>query len=208
MSLDQLLSIIQSHVEYAPYLIFATLLLAGFNLPVSEDTMLFIAALLASQSPHLVYHLFAAVFLGAYLSDLICYGIGRLLGPRIWKIKFLASIASAKRVDQFTSYFEKYGPITLFVGRFIPFGVRNALFITAALGKMDSRRFAFYDFLACTVSCTTLFSLYYRFGRDVVGYIQKGNMLLFVIVVSLAGGGLLYWAWGRRKRPQRGAQDS
>ena len=179
--MDQLIDFIQNNVAYAPYIIFFALLLAGFNLPISEDVMLFISALLAVDSPDMLVPLFLGVYLGAYFSDLICYTLGRVLGPRIWKIRFFASAATTKRVDKLNHYLEKYGSVTLFLGRFIPFGVRNALFLTAGLGKMDARKFAFFDFLACTISSVSFFSLYYHFGQDVVEYVKKGNIIFFSI---------------------------
>ena len=178
-------------MTYAPYIIFFALLLAGFNLPISEDIMLFISALLAADSPDMLYPLFFSVYLGAYFSDLICYTLGRVLGPRIWKIKFFASIATTERVDKLSHYLKRYGAITLFLGRFIPFGVRNALFITAGLGKMDARKFAFFDFLACTISSTIFFSLYYNFGQDVVEYVKKGNIIFFSLACAVVLGLLI-----------------
>ncbi|NRA46943.1 MAG: DedA family protein [Oligoflexales bacterium] len=189
--MDQLIELIQNNVAYAPYIIFVALLLAGFNLPISEDVMLFITALLAADSPDMLVPLFCSVFFGAYFSDLICYTLGRTLGPRIWKFKFFASMAPAERVDQLSHYLKKYGAITLFLGRFIPFGVRNALFLTAGLGKMDARKFAFFDFLACSISCTAQFSLYYHFGQDVVEYVKKGNIVFFSLACAVVLGILI-----------------
>jgi hypothetical protein len=39
--MDALVDVIQNHIEYAPAIIFGVLLLAGLNIPVSEDGMLF-----------------------------------------------------------------------------------------------------------------------------------------------------------------------
>ena len=86
--MEQFLLFVQENVVYAPYLIFGLLLLAGLNFPVSEDAMLFISALLASNHPQYTIPLFIGVFLGAYLSDIISYWLGRLVGPKIWDIRF------------------------------------------------------------------------------------------------------------------------
>ncbi|TXL09561.1 alkaline phosphatase, partial [Methylococcaceae bacterium CS3] len=47
--MEELIQIIQANIQYAHYIIFAALLLAGLNIPVSEDAMIFISALLASK---------------------------------------------------------------------------------------------------------------------------------------------------------------
>lgn len=74
--MTELVAFIQSHVEYAPFIIFGLLLLAGFNIPISEDGMLFITASLAAKNPEYLPQLFAGVYFGAYFSDF------NLLQPR------------------------------------------------------------------------------------------------------------------------------
>lgn len=184
--MEELLAIIQQNVQYAHWIIFGALLLAGFNIPVSEDAMLFISALLASKNPELKYHLFIGVYAGAYFSDLICYWLGRTLGPKIWKIKFFAKMVSQEKVDKISDFYQKYGMGTLLVGRFIPFGVRNGLFLTAGLGKMNFARFALSDLVACTISCTLFFNLYFKFGESVIEYVKKGNVVLFSVATIIA----------------------
>jgi len=194
--MEELLVYIQSNAQYAHWIIFGSLLLAGFNIPVSEDGMLFISGLLASKNPDLKYHLFTGVFLGAYFSDLICYWLGRILGPKIWKIQFFAKMVSEEKVNQITSFYQKYGIVTLLVGRFIPFGVRNGLFLTAGLGKMNFAKFAVSDLIACTISCTIFFNLYYSFGEAVIEYVKKGNIILF----SLVAAALITWFFLKKKQ--------
>ena len=179
--METFLQFIQENAANAHFIIFGLLLLAGFNIPVSEDGMLFVAALLASKFPENYYYLFFGVFLGAYFSDLICYSLGRFLGPKIWNIKFFAKMVSPEKVDKMSSFYEKYGILTLILGRFIPFGVRNGLFLTAGLSKMNFIKFALSDLLACTISCVLFFNLYYRFGEVVIEYVKKGNVILFSV---------------------------
>ncbi len=198
--MEMILEYIQMNVAIAPYLILGLLLLAGFNIPVSEDAMLFISALLAVKNPEYTYQLFFAVFLGAYLSDLICYAfMGRYLGSKIFKLKFFASMASPEKIEQVNNFYNKYGIATLLVGRFIPFGVRNALFLTAGLGKMNAWKFAISDFIACTVSCVSFFLLYYNFGETVIEYVKKGNIVIFSIAIVV---GLLVFLNKKKKEKQ------
>lgn len=197
--MEQLLEIIQSNVQMAPFIIFGALLLAGFNIPVSEDAMLFISAILAANNPELMPQLFTAVFAGAYLSDLICYGLGRYLGPKLWNIKFFANMVSKDKVKTMTSFYEKYGPLTLILGRFIPFGVRNGLFLTAGLGKMNFVKFALSDLLAATISCTTFFTLYYKYGKSVIEVIKRGNMVIFGIAIIIVVGFIIKKQMAKKK---------
>lgn len=102
--MEDLILYIQANIQYAHYIIFGALLLAGFNIPVSEDAMLFISAILASQNPDYLVHLFVAVYLGAYFSDLICYGLGRVVGPKLFEIRFFANMVSRERIDKISAY--------------------------------------------------------------------------------------------------------
>ena len=177
------------HIQYAPYIIFITLIMAGFNVPVSEDAWLFFSGVLASNRPEYTTQLFMAVYLGAYLSDLICYGLGRKFGPRILEIPFFSKIASAERIAKIAKFFHRYGMLTLVVGRFIPFGVRNGLFLTAGITRMKFAKFALSDFIACTISTSVLFYLYYQFGSSIVEIVKKFNIVFF----SLAIIGIIVW---------------
>ena len=187
--MEDALLFIQQNLEWAPYLMFGLLLLAGLNLPISEDIMLFTAGILASKNPDMRNALFIGTYLGCYLSDLICFSVcGRLLGPKIFKIKIVAKFIDKKMLDKVSSFYEKYGIITLIFGRFIPFGVRNALFISAGLGKMNWLKFALSDLFACTISSLFFFSLYYTFGESVIDIVKKGNIILFSLVaLSVVG---------------------
>ena len=199
--MEELIQLIQANIQYAHFIIFGALLLAGFNIPVSEDAMLFISALLASQNPDYLVQLFLGVYLGAYFSDLICYSLGRKFGPKLFDIAFFANMVSVERVAKISTYYEKYGIITLLLGRFIPFGVRNALFLTAGLAKMDFIKFALSDLLACTISVVCFFSLYYHFGDSIIDTIKQGNIILFSLVFIAFG---IFWY--RKKQAENSAE--
>jgi membrane protein DedA with SNARE-associated domain len=110
--------------------------------------------------------------------------MGWKIGPKILKINFFKSIVSVDLRIKISNFYEKYGVWTLIVGRFIPFGVRNGLFLTAGLGKMNPLKFALSDLLACTISCITFFSLYYKFGNKMIEYVRQGNLIIFFLAAT------------------------
>ena len=196
--MGELIEFIQANVQYAHLIIFGSLLLAGLNIPVSEDAMLFIAAVLASSHEEYLTRLFIGVYLGAYFSDLICYSLGRVFGPKLFEIKFFANMVPPERIDKIHTFYEKYGIRTLIIGRFIPFGVRNGLFLTAGLGKMDVVKFALSDLLACTISTVFFFTLYYHYGSSVIEFVKEANIFVF----GIAAGGIAYYFYQKRKKNQ------
>lgn len=194
--MEPLFEFIQNNIQHAHWVMFLMLLSAGFNVPVSEDAMIFISALLSLQYPELMHKFIIAVFAGAYLSDLIAFGLGRWLGPKLFKIRLFKNIATQERLDQVGSFYEKYGMITLFFGRFIPFGVRNALFISAGIGRMSPVRFCIADLAACVISFSVYFSLYYTFGEQVIDTVKQSNMVIFGVAIAVA---VIWYARSKRK---------
>ncbi len=204
--MEAFLDFVQGNIYYAPYAFFGLLFLAGFNIPVSEDLMLLTSAIIAAKNPHLKYELFAGVFLGAYISDLICYGfMGRYLGQKIFKIKFFSKMISDEKLEKVNGFYAKYGILTLLIGRFIPFGVRNALFLTAGLGKMNAWKFAISDFIACVTSCVFFFWLYFTYGEAVIDVVKKFNIILFTVFAAGISGWLIHKKI--RQRQAAGLQD-
>lgn len=165
--METIYSFILDHAVYAHWVIFGLFMLAGFNLPISEDILIILSGVLASTViPENGWKLFTAVFLGAYLSDFIPYYLGYRFGGNLWKIPWFSRMIKPHRLDQIKHYYDKYGVLTLIFGRFIPFGVRNCLFLTAGIGKMKVLKFALSDGIACLLSNSLLFAITYSFGKN------------------------------------------
>lgn len=173
------------HAEYAHWWIFGVLILAGLNVPVSEDLMLITSGVIASTMiPENTLKLFMGAFLGCYLSDWIAYWIGRGLGPKLWESRWFTSMVSKARFYQMKGFYHRYGFYTLLVGRFIPFGIRNCLFITAGMTHMHFGKFLISDGVACLISNTVLFTLAYTFGKNyesLLEYVRTCNLAIFAV---------------------------
>ena len=183
--MESIVEIVQANIHLAPYLICGFLLLAGLNLPISEDIMIFITACLASANKEYFYPLIIGLFLGVYGSDIISYSIGRFLGPQLWKIKWFAKSLKKENVDKVGGYYNKYGIFVLLIGRFIPGGVRNVLFMSAGFMKIAVKKFFLWDLCASALTTTVFFSIYYIFGEKVVAAVKEGNeIILGVFIVA------------------------
>lgn len=182
--METILPFIQEHAHQAHWFLFGLLMLAGLNFPVSEDLVIVVSGVLASTFvPENTWKLFTAVFLGAYLSDWIVYWIGRLWGAHLWRMRWFARLLKPKRLEQIEQYYKKYGLLTLLVGRFIPFGVRNCLFATAGMGKMRFGKFLIGDGIACLFSNATLFTIAYFCGKNCSYFVRYVNATIFAIFV-------------------------
>jgi membrane protein DedA with SNARE-associated domain len=194
--MEQMIEFIFAHAQYAHWIIFGALMLAGINVPISEDLMIILSAVLAATVvPENTVWLFTCVFLGCYISDWVCYWIGRKWGPKLWNIRWFAKTFDRKKLDQIHGYYERYGFWTLLIGRFIPFGVRNCLFLTAGMGRMHFGKFLLSDGIACLLSNTTLFTLTYYVGKnyqELLSSLKLFNILLFGAFVVLIIGVIWY----------------
>jgi len=203
--MESLTPLLFSHAPYAHWIVFGALMLAGFNVPISEDLLIILSATIAATIvPENTLKLFVAVFLGCYLSDWVCYWIGRKLGENLWKWRWFAKTVQPKRLEQVRQYYAKYGIRTLLIGRFIPFGVRNCLFLTAGMGKMHFGKFILSDGIACLSSNTALFALAFTLSRhydELLASVKTFNLflLLFFVVTGIS----IFWYKKRKKTQKR-----
>ncbi|HPC40366.1 MAG TPA: DedA family protein [Spirochaetota bacterium] len=180
---------------YVQYISFGLLMLSGMSFPISEDIVFIISASIAATvAPHNLYYIFAGCFLGAYVSDITAYLIGRYALKKIIfslilvRLKLVNPEKLRERIDVLTGYFAAYGGKTLFFGRFIPFGMRNAIFMTCGLIGMNPVKFMLIDLCAVTCTSTILFSLGYAFGNNydvIIPYLNRYKFFIAALILSV-----------------------
>lgn len=164
--MDLLCNWILQHAEYAHWFLFGAILLAGMNIPISIDLLMIFAAFLAAVIiPDHLWHLYLAMFLGCYLSAFLGYWMGRLLGHKLKKYHWFNRIASEKRMNIIKAFYLRYGFWTLLIGRFIPLGVRNCIFILTGASRMSFIKFALWDLVACFTWSSLFFYLFLRLSK-------------------------------------------
>lgn len=187
----------------AHWIFFLLLMLAGLNFPISEDIILLTGGAIASTCiPDDTIKLYLWIYFGCWISAWEVYWIGRLLGPKLYNIKFLARFVTPEKVDKLHYYYEKFGIFTFVIGRFIPGGVRNALFLSCGMGKMPFIKFILRDGLAALISTATLFSIGFQFGKNypiIVNSFKTYNFYIICIVFTLLLSFLIY-AWYTHKK--------
>jgi membrane-associated protein len=178
---------------YVQYVSFGLLMLSGMSMPVSEDIVFIISASIAATvAPKNLHIIFAGCFLGAYLSDILAYSIGRyglkkiIFSPFMVKLKIINPDRIQSRLYTMQNYFASYGGKTLFFGRFIPFGMRNVIFMTCGLIKMNPVKFMIIDLCAVTCTSLILFSLGYTFGNNyevIFPYLDRYKYILAGLII-------------------------
>ena len=108
------------------------------------DSLLFAAGALAAKGllhPAILLALLAAA---AVLGDIANYWAGRIFGLKSFKPN--ARFLNTRHIDKTNSFYEKHGPKTLVMARFIPI-VRTFAPFVAGLSGMSFRRFLSYSVL-------------------------------------------------------------
>lgn len=176
-AMEYISSLLSSLSGYMPLISYSLLALAGFNLPISEDIVILLSgALGATYTPNMLPLIYVGCFAGAYTSDLISYSLGRFALRGLAGHRLLQKIISLEKIEAMENYFARYGSKTLLFGRFIPFGVRNVIFMTAGFSKMRLITFMLIDLIPLSITSSITFYLGIKAGsnyRDILPYLDR-----------------------------------
>ncbi|CDR34756.1 DedA family protein [Criblamydia sequanensis] len=193
---NELISNLSFWLPYIPYIFFALLLLAGINIPISEDIILLTGGMIANRyMPEQTYWLYGWLFAGCLISGWEAYGIGRYFGPKLFDYRFSKHIVTPLRVESLGRLFHRFGIFTFLIGRFIPGGVRNALFMSSGLCRMPFSLFLIRDGVACLLSTSVTFSLGYIFAGNyeaIISFFKTYNNIVILTILFLIIAFVLY----------------
>ncbi|MEK7585713.1 MAG: VTT domain-containing protein [Patescibacteria group bacterium] len=109
------------------------------------DSLLFSAGLIASGGFFNINTLIIVCMIAAILGDSAGYWMGVKVGRKILyrdNIPFLRK----KYVEKAEAFYQRYGVVTIIIGRFIPI-IRTLAPVIAGVGKMHYRTFVFYNII-------------------------------------------------------------
>lgn len=162
-------------------------LLIGFLLP--GDSLLFTAGLLSATGtlPDL-WILLVTIPLAAIAGDQVGYAIGRKAGPSVFR-RPDSRFFREEYVERSAEFFERYGPRTVVIARFVPI-VRTLAPVMAGVARMNYRTFVTYNVIggvAWGVGLTTLgyFLGQVQFVHDNIEPIILGIVALSFIPIAL-----------------------
>jgi len=138
-------------------------IIVGFFLP--GDSLLFSAGLLASQHYLSLPGLMIVAVVAAILGNTVGYFTGRKLGPTLFSRKD-SFVFSQKRVEEAHTFFQKEGPQSLILARFIP-AVRCFVPIIAGVGNMEYKSFFTYNSIGGLLWGILVPTLGYTLGKTV-----------------------------------------
>lgn len=107
------------------------------------DSLLFAAGTFAARGDLNVWVLFFSLSVAAVIGDALNYAVGRYLGPKLFR-KEGSRFLKKENLDRTHDFFERYGPATIIIARFLPI-VRTFAPFVAGMGRMGYPRFLTYN---------------------------------------------------------------
>jgi membrane-associated protein len=179
-------------------------LLVGFFLP--GDSLLFTAGFLASSPTsvpanlHLpLLPLLIGVFIAAVAGDQVGYLFGQRVGPAIFR-RPESRFFKQDNVDKAQGFFDKYGPKTIVLARFVPV-VRTFTPIVAGVSRMKYRTFVAYNIVGGALWAFGVTLLGYFLGQ--VTFIENNLEIAILAVVAISASPIAIELWRARKEKQR-----
>ena len=154
-------------------------LLVGLFLP--GDSLLITAGLLAGAGILNIWWLNGLLIAAAIVGDSTGYAIGARLGPRIFT-REKSLLFNPKHVVRTQRFYEKYGPKTIVIARFVPI-IRTFAPVLAGVGQMRYRRFVTYNVAGGIGWVASMTGAGYVLGQTVPNISKHMHVLVIVIIV-------------------------
>jgi membrane-associated protein len=146
------------------------------------DSLLFAAGAFAAVGNLNVYAISISLILAAVLGDMANYWAGHYFGAKIFTPN--ARILKTEYLDRTYDFYEKHGPRTIVIARFVPF-IRTFAPFVAGMGRMRYRRFFFYNVTGAVLWVIVCVAAGYIFGNIPAVKEHFSLVILGIIVVSV-----------------------
>jgi membrane-associated protein len=147
------------------------------------DSLLFASGAIAGReaAPLSVWALFAIIGTAAFLGDTANYWIGRWIGPKA--LDRDGRFLKRKYLDRTRAFYERHGPKTIVLARFVPI-VRTFAPFVAGIGAMRYRRFLFYNVTGGLAWTLIFVGAGYFFGS--LPLVRRNFTLVILVIVVLS----------------------
>ena len=189
--MDFLVSILTGHysldalIQWGGYLLLVAIVFAETGLLIGcflpGDSLLITAGLLAAAGHLNIWWINGFLIAAAIIGDSVGYAIGARLGPRIFT-REKSLLFNPQHVLRTRHFYEKYGPKTIVIARFVPI-IRTFAPVLAGVGMMEYRRFLTYNVLGGIGWVVSMSWAGYLLGQAVPNISRHMHVLVIVIIV-------------------------
>jgi membrane-associated protein len=159
------------------------------------DSILFIAGTVVAVGGLDVHLLVGVLIAAAVLGDSVNYAVGHALGPRAFEKD--RRWLKREYLHRTRRFYQKYGGVTIIIGRFVPV-IRTFAPFLAGVAGMRYRRFLAYNVIGGVAWIAVLVYAGYLFGN--IPWVKQNLSLLVVafVIVSLMPAARTWWRERRR----------
>lgn len=149
------------------------------------DSLLFAAGSFAAVGMLDLWTILILLFIAAVLGDTVNYLLGKNVGLKVlhWKIG-RRQLVKQKHIDETHLFFEKHGPKTIIIARFVPI-VRTFAPFVAGIGEMNYRKFLSFNVIGGFVWIFGLTFLGYWFGNTEFVKNNFETVIFGIIFISI-----------------------
>ena len=182
LALDQTVASLATQYGAWLYAILFVVIFAETGLVVCPflpgDSILFIAGTVVAAAGLAVHVLVVVLVAAAVLGDSVNYGVGHYIGPRAFH-KRDSRWFRQEYLRRTQAFYEKYGAVTIIIGRFVPI-IRTFAPFLAGVAGMQYRRFLSYNVIGGCLWIGLLVYAGFLFGN--IPWV-KDNLSLIVIAI-------------------------
>jgi len=182
LALDQTLAQIAADYGSWLYALLFAIIFAETGLVVFPflpgDSILFIAGTVVAAAGLEVHILVTLLVLAAVFGDSLNYAIGHYIGPRVFH-KPDSRWFRQEHLRRTQAFYDKYGGVTIIIGRFVPI-IRTFAPFLAGVAGMSYRRFLSYNVIGGVAWVASLVYAGYLFGN--IPWV-KNNLTLIVVAI-------------------------
>ena len=198
-ALDQTVAALASEHGHWLYVILFVVIFAETGLVVFPflpgDSILFIAGTVVAAARLDVHVLTVVLIVAAVLGDSVNYAVGCALGPRAFEKD--RRWLKREYLNRTRRFYQKYGGVTIIIGRFVPI-IRTFAPFLAGVAGMSYRRFLAYNVVGAVAWIASLVYLGYLFGN--IPWVKQNLSLIVLafVVVSLVPAARTWWKERRK----------
>jgi undecaprenyl-diphosphatase len=182
--------------SYGYLIVFLLVGIESFGIPVPGETALITAAAFGALGRLNIYGVVAVATAGAILGDNAGYWIGKKGGMALVRKYGSYLHLDEKKIEKMHGFFERHGPKTIFLGRFISL-LRCWAAVLAGVARMPYGTFMFWNALGGIIWATIFGTLGYFFGKNLPlleRYLGQASMAV-ALLVALVVGAALFARW-------------
>lgn len=153
-------------------------LLIGFCLP--GDSLLVTAGIFAARGDLDLLTIMACLIPAAIGGDTLGYWIGYHSGPRLFR-KEKSLLFNPEHLARSQRFYERHGGKTIILARFIPI-IRTFAPVVAGMGRMDYRRFLFFNIFGGIGWIVSMSLVGYFLGLAFPGVVKRLELVIVVVV--------------------------